>query len=118
MEVLHDILSGFRHAYIVIDALDECSEPELDDLLSFIEEVAEWKHGSLHFLVTCRPIRYILKALKPIILNNIDLRHALLIEDIRIHIRERLQNDRLLREWPMEVKDEIEGCLMKGADGM
>jgi hypothetical protein len=115
-QILRDILTYFRHAYIVLDALDECSEQ--DDLLSFLGEITDWKLDSLHILATSRPDRMTIEHLACGISDAIDIQNAIVDADIRIHIRERLQNEFSLSKWPLKVKDEIETSLMEGAHGM
>jgi hypothetical protein len=114
--ILRDILSGFHHAYIVLDALDECIEQ--DDLLSFLEEITGWGLGNLHILATSRPDQITRECLVSRITAAIDLQSAVVDADILTHVRERLQNDIRLRKWPLKVKDEIQVSLMEGAKGM
>jgi hypothetical protein len=115
-QILRKIIGNFPHAYIVVDALDECSEQ--DDLLSFLEEVTSWNLGSLHILATSRPDRMTTERLARRISYAIDIRSALVDPDIRIYVRERLQNEFSLSKWPLKVKKEIEATLMEGANGM
>jgi hypothetical protein len=115
MKALRDIITGFHHAYIVIDALDECAEP--DDLLSFIEEVTGWGLDNLHILATSRR-NQITEFVASRTSYTINIQSAVVDMDIQTHIRERLQNDIRLRKWPLKVKQEIESGLMLGAKGM
>jgi hypothetical protein len=115
MKVLREVIVLFRHAYIVLDALDECGDRE--KLLLFIEEIVGWDLTNLHILATSRPEQMIHDYLSNVS-DTIDLPSALVDADIRIHIRERLQNDFRLRRWPLVVKEEIESSLMAGANGM
>ena len=57
--VLRDILDRFSHAYIMIDALDECTECEktLNWVNKLISETNS-KAANLHIVVTSRPERY------------------------------------------------------------
>jgi hypothetical protein len=116
MKVLRDIITGFRHAFIVLDAVDECAEP--DDLLSFIEEVTDWELVNLHILATSRPNQITEESIASRTLHTINIQSAVIDVDIQIYIRERLQNDIRLRKWPLKVKQEIESGLMLGAKGM
>jgi hypothetical protein len=118
MTVLRDILtaSGFCHAYIMLDALDECREQ--DELLSFLEEMTSWELDVLHVLATSRPDPKINECLASRIMHVIDLQSVIVDADIQLHICEELQRDFSLRKWPLEVKNEIETSLMEGAKGM
>ena len=116
MKTLQDILGGFQHAYIILDALDECADCE--ELLGLIDDLVAWKLGTLHMLVTSRKERDIELHLMPQVSDAIDIQGAFVDNDIRIHIHERLQNDAKLRKWPAHIQEEIEKTLMKGAHGM
>jgi methionine synthase II (cobalamin-independent) len=75
--VLRDILDGFSQAYIVIDALDECTEREktLDWVNKLISDASR-KVANLHIAVTSRPerdINEIFTALDP---HSIDVGEA------------------------------------------
>lgn len=115
-KILRNILTAFRHAYIVLDALDECTEQ--DDLLSFIEEITDWKLDGLHILATSRQDQMTNERLASRISDSVDLQSAIVDLDIRVHIRERLRSDFSLKKWPPKVKEEIEKSLMEGANGM
>jgi ankyrin repeat domain-containing protein 50 len=115
MKVLREILSVFNHAYIILDALDECAER--DDLLLFLRDITNW-HLNTHILVTSRCNAVILKFLVPRITHSINLGSAPVDTDIRLWVHEQLQEDNRLRRWAPDVKEEIEASLMKGANGM
>lgn len=116
LRVLKQMLQGFQHSYVILDALDECRQRE--DLLLLIEEVMSWKLGNLHLLATGRKEEDISDYLDPLVTDQICIQSALVEADIRIHIQERLQNDRNLKKWPANMKDEIESTLISGANGM
>lgn len=113
---LQHILGGFHETFLVLDALDECTERE--ELLALMEQIVGWKIGKLHTLVTSRREREIEETLEPLITGQICIQSALVDADIKIHLRERLQNDQKLKKWPAEVQKEIEATLMDGAHGM
>ena len=116
MKALRDILAGFHHAYILLDALDECAEQ--DKLLSFIEQVTDWKLGHVHILATSRPDPVIEGCLASRVSDAINLQRAPVDADIQVHIHKCLQTDFRLSKWPLEVKKDIETSLMNGANGM
>lgn len=113
---LREIFGCFRQNYIVLDALDECANRE--ELLVLIEEVIGWKIKNLHILATSRKEGDIEEVLEPLVTDQICIQSALINADIRLHIRERLEHDRVLRKRPKELKDTIEATLMEGAHGM
>jgi hypothetical protein len=110
-EALQCILESFDEAYVIIDALDECTE--LDTLLSWIEGVLDWKVSKLHLLATSRLEQVIQDCLGP---SGIQLTSA--NPDIEIFIRDTLKKDRKLKSWPTQMKEKINHALMNGASGM
>jgi hypothetical protein len=110
------MLGDFRQTFIILDALDECTERE--ELLGLIEKIVDWKLEKLHILATSRREKDIEDTITPLITGQICIQSALVDADIRVHTRERLQNDRKLRKLPKDVQIEIEKALMDGANGM
>lgn len=113
---LQQILGGFQETFIILDALDECSERE--ELLLLLENLKSWGTEKLHILATSRRERDIEEALESLVTGEICLQSALVNVDIHTHISERLQNDSKLKRWPANVQGEIEQTLMHGAQGM
>jgi hypothetical protein len=110
------ILRDFHQSFIILDALDESREKE--ELLELTENIVKWKLETLHLLATSQREKDIEENLMPLITGQICIQSTLVDADIRIHIRERLQNDAKLRKWPEDVRMEIEKTLMGGAKGM
>jgi len=113
---LRDIVQTFQHAYIILDALDECSERE--EILSLIEEIVDWKLHRLHILATSRKEQDIEDCLSSRVSNEISIQGKHLDADIRIHVREKLRRDRKLRKWSPDAQFEIETTLGDNAHGM
>ncbi|KAA6409051.1 MAG: vegetative incompatibility het-e-1 [Lasallia pustulata] len=120
LTVLKEVVEGFDETYIVLDALDECSDRE--ELLECIEEIQGWKLRQFHMLVTSRWLIDIKESLEPLTepRGRICIQSALVNADIRTYVHEKLQNDRCLKRWSSkpEVQEEIETALMQKADGM
>ena len=118
--VLKDILKGFNKAYVVLDALDECSDRQ--QLLEGIEEIQRWELPQLHMLLTSRQLPDIQEVLGlwTSSQNRIHIQSKLVDADILNYVHERLQNDRELKRWrnKPQVQEEIKTTLMKKADGM
>ncbi|PVH67502.1 ankyrin, partial [Cadophora sp. DSE1049] len=110
------MLNEFGETFIVLDALDECKEKE--ELLLLLESLTSWGAGNLHILATSRRERDIEEALESLTTSEICLQSALVDNDIRTHLSERLQNDPKLKRWPANVRGEIKDTLMEGAQGM
>ena len=75
--VLRDILDGFSQSYIVIDALDECTDREktLDWVNKLITD-ANRKAANLHIVVTSRPERDIHEIFAALDSHSIDVGKA------------------------------------------
>lgn len=117
MTILQLILQGFGHTYVVLDALDECTERK--KLLDLIEEIMAWKLGKLHVLVTSRKEQAFSDRLPPLATGKFDIQ-KLILEDIRIYVRETLQHDPQFtrKKWLPKMQGEIEKTLIEHADGM
>ncbi|KAI9871309.1 MAG: hypothetical protein M1830_003043, partial [Pleopsidium flavum] len=115
-ELLAQVIEGFSQVYIIIDALDECVNR--DDIVRFVDMTMDWKLGKLHWLVTSRTERDIEEHMVNRSTAQIPLQGSHIDVDIHSFILGRLQNDPKLNRLSKEVKEEIEGTLMKGAQGM
>ncbi|KAK0516125.1 hypothetical protein JMJ35_002159 [Cladonia borealis] len=120
LEVLYQVLRNFYNVYIVLDALDECSNRE--DLLEYLYRLLSWNTEHLHILVSSRPERAVEEGITRLVKgdNRIRVQGDQVNDDIRIYIRARLDQDPKLKRWQkrLDVRNEIESCLMKKADGM
>jgi len=114
--VLEIIFQAFDQSFIIIDALDECSNRQ--ELLSFINGIIDWKVGKLHILATSRKETDISEVLDPLITEQISIQNDRVNADIRLYIQERLRNDTKLKNWPDKIRMGIETTLMDGAHGM
>ena len=75
--ILRDILDRFAHAYIVIDALDECTDRE--KTLNWAQKLitdAKRKAANLHIVVTSRPERDIDEIFAALDPDSIDVGEA------------------------------------------
>jgi hypothetical protein len=104
-----------KEIYLVIDALDECSISSRDKLLKFIQTLADCKQ--LRLFLTSRREPDIADGLAMNDLLTIDLTESLVDPDIKIYVRNRLENDKHFHKLGSEGKDLIEKTLLEGADG-
>ncbi|KAA6412672.1 MAG: hypothetical protein FRX48_03664 [Lasallia pustulata] len=118
--VLKEVLEGFDETYIVLDALDECSDRK--ELLERMGEIQGWKLRQLRMLVTSRWLIDIKESLEPLTepRGRICIQSSLVDADILTYVRGRLQNDRDLKRWRgmPQVQEEIETTLKEKANGM
>ncbi|KAH9885699.1 ankyrin repeat-containing domain protein [Xylariomycetidae sp. FL2044] len=122
LETLRHVLRSFADVYIIIDALDECSEVE--ELLEYLGCMMGWGMENLHILASSRPERVLEEGLRPYLKddarNKISVQSDVISDDLRTYIRGRLATDTKLKRWHKkpEVQAEIETALMQKADGM
>lgn len=114
--ILRQMVNCFNATYILLDALDECTDRE--ELFKFIKAVIGWKITNLHILTTSRKENDIATSLEPLVTCELSIQDKLVGADIRVHVLERLSNDSKLQKWPINVRKEIEDALTKDAKGM
>ena len=113
---LQKILDGFSSKFIILDALDECTERE--KLLNWIQTVILKKdmYLGLHLIVTSRPEEHIENKFKSY--HYLDLVEESENHDIVAYLDYQLQNDSDLQKWNSDTQEQIKVTLMKQADGM
>jgi KaiC/GvpD/RAD55 family RecA-like ATPase len=120
LEVLQQIMREFPHVYIVLDALDECSERA--ELTNILETMSAWLLQNSHTLLTSRRERDIESSLETFIRqqNIVCLQSELVDRDIQKYVQQRLSDDKRLSRWGKDpaLRQDIEAALMKGAQGM
>jgi hypothetical protein len=120
LEVMHYMVQEFPQSYIVLDALDECTNRT--ELMNILERIAGWKLEGSHLLVASRKERDIESSVETIVdtQNTICLQSELVDRDIFTYVRQRLSDDKSLSKWQKDpgIRHEIEMALMKGAQGM
>lgn len=116
--VLKHTIETFGKVFVVIDALDECTDRE--GLLDFITVAVGWGLHNLHLLATSRTERDIIQCLGSLNATEVNLQQDLVDNDILIYTDERLQNDGKLKKWSksVEMQKEIRQTLMEKAQGM
>lgn len=114
--LLEKVVSQNQSKYIVLDALDECSDRE--PLLAFISSLITSSHPGLRILVTSRRERDIEESLKALTDYSINIQTSIVDQDIRTYVMDRVEKDTKLRKWPDEVRKEIVSILMDKAGGM
>ena len=112
--VLQKLLGCFNSAYIILDALDECSER--DKVLNWVQTVIlhENEKLRLHLITTSRPEKDIID--KFYSYHFVDLVQASENHDIEFYLDHELQTG--WQKWPPEIQNEIKSTLGERADGM
>jgi hypothetical protein len=115
-EVLRGILIRTAKAIIVVDALDECSEPE--ELVEFIGEMKSWRTANLRLLVVSRQHFEGTDAMEDLHPVHVSIQDEVANNDILAFVKEILSKDIKLRQWPQGVKKQIETALISKSNGM
>ncbi len=105
-----------HRTYVVLDALDECSERE--ELLNTISQIVQSSSGEVNIFVTSRNERDISEGLEGVIDVKINLEASTVDVDIELHVRKSLENDKKLKQWKPLIKQEMLEALVNGAHGM
>ena len=113
---LQRILGGFSSTFIILDALDECTERE--KTLNWIQTLILQKdiNQELHLIATSRPEYEIEDKLKSY--HYLDLVEESTNQDLVAYLNYKLQNDSDLQKWDSETREQIKLRLMEEADGM
>jgi hypothetical protein len=110
--------------YIIIDALDECSNTSgmpssREQVLDLLRELVELSLPNLHLCVTSRPEIDIRHALEPLTSRRVSLHEQSgQKEDIINYVTSVLQSDPKMRRWRVEDKNLVIEILSERADGM
>ncbi|KAF2624557.1 HET-domain-containing protein [Macroventuria anomochaeta] len=120
LEVTPQVMQQFTHAYIVLDALDECTQRQ--ELMDVLETVAGWQLNNVHLLMTSRKERDIESSLESYVKeeDTICLQRDVVDKDIQRYVQQRLSDDKTLAKWNKDaaMMQEIEAAMMHGAHGM
>ena len=107
------ILDGFSSTFIILDALDECTERE--KLLNWIQTFI-FEELQLHLIVTSCPEQEIKDKFKSC--HYLDLVEESEDNDLVAYLDYQLQNDSDLQKWNSETQEQIKLTLLEQADGM
>ena len=126
MECLKDMFRfpGQGEIYIVVDALDECSDfsgfpTPREEVLRIMQELVNLRLPHIHICVTSRPEVDIRDSLEPLTVHNISLHEqAGQNQDISDYIKSVVYSDTKIRRWRKEDKELVIKTLTEKAGGM
>ncbi|KAI2486063.1 multiple ankyrin repeats single kh domain protein [Pyrenophora tritici-repentis] len=120
LEVTQQTVQDFTQVYVVLDALDECTQRL--ELMDVLETVARWELNNLHLLMTSRKERDIESSLENYVKeeDTVCLQRNVVDQDIQRYVQQRLSDNKGLAKWNKDaaIRQEIETALMRGARGM
>ncbi|KAH0360732.1 ankyrin repeat protein, partial [Aureobasidium melanogenum] len=115
------IKNSHRKIYLILDALDEFGV-DRQDLLEWIESIAEFASSKVHLLVTSRKESDIESSLgrTNIMDQIIAVQTDIIDEDICTYVKHRLQTDKGFQRWSNRdgVQQMIQDSLMRMSGGM
>ncbi|PGH27053.1 hypothetical protein AJ80_01239 [Polytolypa hystricis UAMH7299] len=89
---LKRIVEEQERVFVILDALDECTDRER--LLKAIKNIAGWKTGKLHMLMTSRREKDIEDEFdSAVAAERISMQNASVDDDIRLYVHERIHTD-------------------------
>ena len=94
--LLKDAIARTRSRYIILDALDECTNCE--DFMVFIDELIHSQQEGLRIMITGRREKDIEEQLGFIADHDINIQSAIVDKDIRIYVPNRLATDKKLKK--------------------
>ncbi|KAL8749605.1 MAG: hypothetical protein Q9199_007582 [Rusavskia elegans] len=118
-EMLRQLFGCFNQVFIVLDALDECTERH--DLILALEEMAGWQNSELHLLTTSRKELELEECMNTLTkeADRIGIQGMPVEADISSYVLGRLRTDRRLKRWhKTELEEEIAMTLTSKAHGM
>ena len=120
MTTLQAAIRKSEHTYIILDALDECSD--IIDLLVVIQKIAEGSIPALHLLCTSRWLTTIKETVQNLTISDrmIQIQSKIVDTDISNYISHRLQTDPKLKRWRErpDIQEEIRAALTEKVDGI
>ncbi|CAG8972685.1 hypothetical protein HYALB_00010848 [Hymenoscyphus albidus] len=122
LSVLHALLELpiSTEVFLVLDALDEFpnDKAERDQVCETLIQIKEWGLQKLHTIITSRPEDDLKKSMTPLTTSPpISIEDSVVKSDIQKFVKASLAQSKL-KQWPVDVRDEIEDTLVNGADGM
>ena len=109
-----------EHTYIILDALDECSN--VVDLLAVVQTIVEWSIPGLHLLCTSRWLTTVKETVQNLTTSDrmIQVQSKMVDTDISNYIFQKLQTDPELKRWRNrpDIQEEIRAALTEKVDGM
>ncbi|KAJ6585683.1 hypothetical protein B0H19DRAFT_1110477 [Mycena capillaripes] len=110
--ILEELLRELDRTYIIFDALDECPESELMQLISLLSRLRGWTEHPIHLLFTSQPRGMFTNSFKDV--PCIYLESGVTDKDIRVFVEEKLRD---MKIWSSRV-DEITDRVAHKSSGM
>ena len=117
LDTLSDLLKRAAELHgrpiVFVDALDEC-----EDMSELLNQLVKLPHGHCRLFVTSRTLHTVKEAFTGLPSISLDEQIDEVRNDMYFHIKIELRSRSRLKTLRQDLKDEIEGALMRKADGM
>ena len=113
---LEDVLQNFEIAYIIVDAVDE-SNPREDLLKVFRDFATDLRFAKIQLLASSREYIDIERVMEDFSVS-LSMANEFVQDDIRIHVRHKMNSNPKFTWWPQDLRDEVEEAVSIGARGM
>ena len=116
------IIQQLGHVYFIVDALDECTWDERQNLSKFLLSITEASNqGTVKLFVTSRKESDIERVFQQNAIPTIEIEATKVDSDIEVYVKDQIEQrlqDGNLRIRNMALKDKILGALTTKAGGM
>ncbi|KAL2361906.1 hypothetical protein RJZ56_005184 [Blastomyces dermatitidis] len=120
LPILRDIMGTFKETFIVLDALDVCSNTA--ELLHIVKEILRGASSRVHILSTSREITSIEEEVDslPGKVQKVPMDKSQINGDISTFTQECLRTDRRFKRWTLhpDIQRAIKNCIVSKSDGM
>ena len=117
LALLRELLQGFKHAYLVVDALDECND-YYHLFHQVIKVIHGWEISGFHILVSSRRQQHIIATVRACAPAEICLSPELVGSDIISYIHATVEKDDILSRWDCKIQQKMKNTLIGEANGM
>lgn len=116
LNALEEVLQNFEIAYVIVDAIDE-SNPREDLLKVFRDLATDLRFAKIQLLASSREYIDIERVMEDFSVS-LSMANGLVQDDIKIHVRHKLNSNPKFAQWPQDLLYEVEEALSIGARGM
>ncbi|KAJ7653578.1 ankyrin repeat-containing domain protein [Mycena polygramma] len=109
--ILEELLGELQRTYILLDALDECQDPEIDQLVELVSMLRGWNWTPLHLLITSQHRTSFTEEFKDI--PCVFLESHLIENDIRSFIAGEISGSRRMKLWASRANEIVDRIALK-----
>jgi hypothetical protein len=118
IDILALLLSCPKKTFLIIDALDECTQDERKEFLTALSTIKDIARGSFGIFITSRPEPDIRRGMEGLKVKELAIQPAHVDEDVRTYVEACLETDDTLKRWSPTLKKEIQDGITQGSNGM